>query len=458
MDAGSARPRHFLEGKTIFVAGAGIAGCAWVVALRKLWDPALKPPTVVVFDRDPGDASLRRDGENYTISLSGHSEDGGLVTLQKLGLADSVFGCAAAGVGPDAGAFKIWGPDWRERLTPSRRPLHGLPTASIRIARSQLRRLLSDAVDAWNQSRVQWESQCVSAEKLDDGRVRVRIRRSKATGPAVGEGSGGLRGGEAEEEETQQDCDLLVAADGANSRLRALLRPDDGLQYAGAVLRGGLSRFDEGAVPSLPGRDWGFMLSGGGVSCFFSPVDDRTVFWAVGHPERDPAPELDRSGGARDEAAARAVVDRARQLGAFFREPFASMVARTVPRTVLCINAHDKKPFRHDDSRGRGPNDPAVVFIGDSNHALSPFAGIGANLALADGWDLAEQLCRRGGGEEGELPGWSLAKAVAAYDDISVPRAAKVLEGSRQMLRASHSVGWRSWAFWLVLVVRDWLS
>lgn len=58
-----AETRHFLEGKTIVVAGAGVAGSALVIGLRKLWDPALKPPTIVVYDRDPCDPALCRAAE-----------------------------------------------------------------------------------------------------------------------------------------------------------------------------------------------------------------------------------------------------------------------------------------------------------------------------------------------------------------------------------------------------------
>ncbi|POR38267.1 Uncharacterized protein TPAR_01541 [Tolypocladium paradoxum] len=414
--------RHFLEGKTIFVAGGGVAGSAFVAGLRKLWDPALRPPTVVVYDRHPRDITLQRDAESYSLSVSGHSEAGGLVALQKLGLVDDVFAHAVSGL-DGSGCFKIWGPDWGERMRMRRKPLHGLPTASVRISRKHLRRVLNDAVDAWDRSRMQWESQCVSVRRLDDtGRLRVQIRRG--------------RGEEAESME--EDCDLLVAADGASSKMRAWLRPQDKLQYTGAVLRGGLSKFD-GGVPRPPGQDWGFIMSNTGVSCFLSPVDKNTVVWAVGHLERDPVPELDRT----SDKDVQAVIARGQELGSHFQEPFQTIASRTDPKTVMCINARDKPPFRHDDVAAM-----PVVFIGDSNHALSPFAGFGANLALSDGWDLAEQLCRAS----------SLAEAVAAYDEISEPRARKILKGSHKNLRAGHSTGWRYWVFSAMLWVGRWVG
>lgn len=412
---------HFLEGKTIIVAGGGVAGSAFVAGLRKLWDPALKPPTVVVYDRDSRDINLQRDAESYSLSLSGYSEAGGLVALQKLGLVDDAFAHAISGL-DGSGCFKIWGPDWRERLCMRRKPLHGLPTGSVRISRKHLRRVLNDAVDAWNRSHIQWESQCLSVRKLDTGRLRVQIRR----------GTGD------EAELMEEDCDLLVAADGASSKLRAWLRPQDKLQYTGAVLRGGLSKLD-GGIPSPLGQDWGFIMSNTGVSCFVSPVDKNTVLWAVGHLERDPTPELDRT----SDEDVQAVIARGTELGSRFQEPFQTIASRTDPKTVMCINARDKPPFRHDDLDAM-----PVVFIGDSNHALSPFAGFGANLALSDGWDLAEQLCS----------GSSLAEAVAAYDQISEPRARKILKSSHKSLRAGHSTGWRYWMFWAMLWVGQWVG
>jgi 2-polyprenyl-6-methoxyphenol hydroxylase-like FAD-dependent oxidoreductase len=43
---------------------------------------------------------------------------------------------------------------------------------------------------------------------------------------------------------------------------------------------------------------------------------------------------------------------------------------------------------------------------------MSPFAGNGANMALMDGWELANELCKSN----------SLLAAVTAYDLFSLPR------------------------------------
>lgn len=403
---------HFLEGKTIVVAGGGVAGSAFAAGIRKQWNPALKPPKIIIFERDSEDVATQREG--YSLSLMGTDETGGLAALKKLDLLDQTLTKAVSGL-DGQGYFKIWGPDWKEYARFRRKALPGIRAPSIRIARKELRHVLHSAADV--DSMIQWESRCISTTRRENGRIAVQVLQG-ADGHLL-----------------EQECDLLIAADGASSKLRTYLRPDDTLEYTGAVLRGGLSRFEE-ALPEPLCRDWGFMLSGTGVSCFFSPVDDHSVVWALGHLESDQVPALDSSSAV----AIQAVMDQSLHLGSAFQEPFRTIVACTDPQTTMCLNAKDKMPFHHDASNLSAM---PVVFIGDSNHALSPFAGYGANLALCDGWDLAEQLCRGG----------SLQEAVAAYDDESVPRATRVVQGARKRLKMGHSTGWRYWIFCFMLLV-----
>lgn len=402
--------QHFLTGKTVIVAGGGVAGTAFVAGLRKNWDSAYEPPRIIIYERDSEDFAAQREG--YSLSLTGYSSSGGLVALRNLGLLDDIFATAISGR-EGLGSFKIWGPNWKELIKLRHRPVDDLPTPSIRVARRELRRVLQNAIGT---TQIQWKSRCTSARRLENGRVRVEIIKDEDGVESV----------------VEEDCDLLVAADGAHSKLRAYLRPDDNLEFAGAILRGGLSRFPDG-LPKPLKQDWGFMLSGTGVSCFFSPVDETSLVWGVGHLEDKPVPPLDLDSPNQVQA----VMDRALHLGAKFKEPFRTIVEHTDPRTTMCLNARDKAPFSHDTS------DLPVVFIGDSNHAVSPFAGYGANLALNDAWDLASQLCK----------GSSLQEAVAAYDQLAVPRAQQILEGSRARLKQGHSTGMRYWVFWMMLMV-----
>jgi 2-polyprenyl-6-methoxyphenol hydroxylase-like FAD-dependent oxidoreductase len=78
-----------------------------------------------------------------------------------------------------------------------------------------------------------------------------------------------------------------------------------------------------------------------------------------------------------------------------------------------------------------------VVFIGDSNHAVSPFAGNGANMAMADAWDLAEQLCKHE----------TLEDALKAYDSIAIPRSKAVIKFSHRTIVLGHATGWRLWLY-----------
>ncbi|KAF4454017.1 Salicylate hydroxylase [Fusarium austroafricanum] len=388
---------HFLEGKTIIVAGGGVAGSAFAVGLRKLWNPQLKEPKIIIYDRDSPDVTAQREG--YTLSLTGYDTSGGLLPLKRLGLLGQILDKAVSGLNGE-GAFKIWGPDWQEIASFRHEPIGGLPSGSVRIARRDLRQVLHDNFGP--QDSVKWNSRCISARQLEQGRLRVQVAN----------GQGG------HEVITEEDCDLLIAADGANSKLRGYLRPNDSLEFAGAILRGGIARFD-GPLPAPVDKDWGFMLSGTGVSCFFSPVDRNSVVWGVGNLETEQVATLDY----KKEEMIQEVIDRGLELGARLQEPFKTIVNRTDPKTVFAINAKDKKPFVHEDIEQTG-----VVFIGDSNHAVTPFAGCGANLALCDAWDLAEQLCKSN----------SIKEGISAYDRLSEPRARNILERAREKLKAGH--------------------
>ncbi|KAL2676632.1 hypothetical protein Neosp_010396 [[Neocosmospora] mangrovei] len=314
---------HFLEGKTIIVAGGGISGSAFVVGLRRLWNPAWNPPKILIYDRDSPEITAQREG--YSLSLTGYNTSGGLLALRKLGLLDRIIDKAVSGL-DGAGAFKIWAPDWRVYTTLRHEPIEGLPSSSIRVPRKDVRQAIHEGLGP--NDAVEWNTRCVSAHRLGNGRVRVQVARKTQGQDTI----------------TEEDCDLLIAADGASSKLRGFLRPDDNLNFAGAILRGGISRFEHDP-PAPVDKDWGFMLSGTGVSCFFSPVDKNSIVWGIGHLEDTPVPMLD----LENPEQVQAVIDRGLELGAALQEPFRTIVAHTDPKTVLSHNARDKSAFSHDN-------------------------------------------------------------------------------------------------------------
>ncbi|KAH8890034.1 FAD/NAD(P)-binding domain-containing protein [Thozetella sp. PMI_491] len=389
---------HFLSGKKIVVAGAGMAGLAFALSLEKLWPSNLDPPQITVYERDTKAAAVGREG--YSLSLAGFDETGGLAVLRDLGLIDKILQAAILGMG-DTGSFKIV----------RYKPAPGLPTSGIRIARKSLRNILIDAAEV---AEVRWGMACVSAKKLLNGRVAVELA-GESTSP----------------ETATVECDVLIAADGASSKIRAALRPGDTLQYAGAILLGGMAAFPKG-IPKPVDNNWGLLSSGKGVCCFVSPCDANSVVWSISYRSSSMATPL--QSGDSDEL--QSIKDEGKKIGSMFSEPFHTIVDAT-QGDIFCMNAKDKQPFRHDLAAG------PIIFIGDSNHAVSPFAGYGANLALKDGWDLAKQLCEAN----------SLSEALQGYDSMSVPRATKVLKSSHWRIDMGHATGLKHLFFRIFLAV-----
>src|SRR2546423_391310 len=294
MEAVSTAAHHFAAGKTIVVAGAGIAGLSFVLALRRKWPSSEIPPKIIIYERDAQEGGIEREG--YSLSIRSDGASGGMQALQKLGLLESMLRVSITGIQNDRGGFALWDTKWAEILkVKARNPPDGLPVPNMRIARFLLRRTLIEALSS--DDTIRWATACTGAVQLPTSKVQVQLSNGEV-----------------------QECDFLIAADGANSKLRRALRPDDNLQFAGAVCLSGNARLPDG-VPEPVTANWGLVLGGCGTGLFVSPIDQHSALWSVSYLAAEPRRTMkqpipkDQINGLIDEA-----LDR----GKVFTEPYQS--------------------------------------------------------------------------------------------------------------------------------------
>jgi 2-polyprenyl-6-methoxyphenol hydroxylase-like FAD-dependent oxidoreductase len=164
MAASSSTSSHFLAGKKIIVAGAGLGGLSFILALHKQWISTSSslgfpsPLIITVYERDKKFAGLSREG--YSLSIRSDGLSGGMQALHKLGLLEAMLRVSIAGTKGDQGAFVIWDKNWKEILkTKAQTSDKDLLAPSMRIARKALREVLIDAVPP--HVNIQWETACI---------------------------------------------------------------------------------------------------------------------------------------------------------------------------------------------------------------------------------------------------------------------------------------------------------
>lgn len=150
---------HFLAGKQIIVAGAGIGGVTFAspcnnCSTRKSNHRRRSPSTSV-------NRQLTRSAAKATsLSIRGDALSGGMQTLQKLGLLDEMLAESNPGT-----HFTLFNNDFSPLMQIRTPPVEGLPQSTMRIARAKLREILLKNVPA--SVAIHW----------DRGDRRTRARR-----------------------------------------------------------------------------------------------------------------------------------------------------------------------------------------------------------------------------------------------------------------------------------------
>ena len=339
-----------IEGKKVAIIGGGPGGLTLARLLQ------MRGADVAVYERDHS-----REARVQGSALDLH-EDSGLAALEAAGLTDAFW----ANHRPDLD---------RLRLTDQHGTiLHDHPRTMTgagkrpEIERGPLRDLLLDSL---RPDTVQWDHKLESAS-LDGNKVALHF----ANGQRV-------------------LADVAIGADGANSRLRALVTPIRP-QYVGVALVEGTVPAAKDAVPELWKLLGGAALIALGTerTIGMGTKPDGSILFYAGLKSNDPEDKLRLE--ASDNADKRVAWLHANFDGwSEMWAPLFATASSMVWRPLLVCPAD-----QHWEPKAN------LTLIGDAAHVMPPYAGEGVNMAMLDALVLSRHL----------LSESDPAGAIAAYE------------------------------------------
>lgn len=351
-----------IAGKKIAIVGGGPGGLTLARLLQ------IRGADVAVYERDQS-RSARVQGSALDLH-----DDSGLAALEEAGLIDAFWANHRADLN-------------RLRLTDQhgtvlhdhQRKMSGAGKRP-EIERGPLREILLDSLEP---GTVRWDRKLESAEFRDD-----KIALHFAGGESV-------------------LADLAIGADGANSRLRALVTPIRP-QYVGVTLVEGVVAAAKEAVPELWNLLGGaaLMALGSERTIGMGTKPDGSILFYAGL--KDAGSEGTRLLEEADSADKRVAwfhtnFEGWSELWAPLFRKASSMLRRPL---LVC------PPGQHWEPK------PNATLIGDAAHVMPPYAGEGVNMAMLDALVLSRQL----------LDETSSASAIAAYEAEMFARMRHITE------------------------------
>jgi 2-polyprenyl-6-methoxyphenol hydroxylase-like FAD-dependent oxidoreductase len=369
-----------IKDKKIAIVGGGPGGLTLARLLQ------LKGANVTVYERD-----LHQDARAQGATLDLH-EESGLAALQEAGLMNQFI----ANYRPGADKMRVTDEHANIVLDDHINGQDEAHRGRPEIDRGPLQKLLLESLTP---GTVVWDSQFVSLTPHNTG-WKIEFKNG-----------------------TTAFADLVIAADGANSKLRPYLTPLKPF-YCGHTAIEGAVYNSEQVIPAMHK-----LLSGGKI---FAMGDNRSLIVSSkgdGSMVFYPCFKADEN-WVKDSGID--FTDKAQVL-AWFKTEFANWGGTWHELFENASGAFAPRPLYSMPLDQTWEAQPNLTMLGDAAHLMPPYAGEGVNMAMQDALELSRALTD-------ETYPDTLA-AIAAFEKEMRTRGSEVAEQSIQSLEMLHSPG-----------------